>query len=349
MTLLDLHSAPVEIRTRTQLSQQLKWATFRNRIRNRISALSDASLRKPWVPSLLFGTSLHLCQLGFHLYQTQTFAGFFPSTAWGWLAWLPEYLGPYFALKFFAIAHRHAQEAWQTKVSEGLDRTQELQKVSILGFAKMSEVRDPDTGDHIVRMSHYSRILAEELGKVPAYQEYISRQYCEEIFLSAPLHDIGKVGILDHVLKKRGPLTAEEFEMMKMHTILGGDLLNELELKLGFQTFYSLGKQIAYHHHQRFDGTGYPNVLGSSQALFVDNGIGRPLKGNEIPLSARIVSLADVYDALISRRCYKEPIPHSKAREMILEDSGKRFDPEVVAAFQRCENHLIEVGDQFSR
>jgi response regulator RpfG family c-di-GMP phosphodiesterase len=311
--------------------------------------VSDLSLEKPLYPALAFGVFLHVCRLAAHASGFGTLQGFWPATGLQAMAWLPEFILPYFALKFFALAHRISHKKWSHKVAEGLDRSRELQKVSILGFARISEVRDADTGDHIVRMSHYSRMLAEEMGKLEEYGEYVTRQYCEEIFLSAPLHDIGKVGIFDNILKKRGPLTSEEFEIMKMHTILGGDLLNELELKLGFRTFYSLGKQIAYHHHQRFDGAGYPNVLGSSRAMFVDAGIGKPLRGKEIPLSARVVALADVYDALVSRRCYKEPIPHEKAREMILEDGGKRFDPDVVQAFTRIEKDLLRIGREFNK
>jgi putative two-component system response regulator len=234
------------------------------------------------------------------------------------------------------------------RIIQGLERGNEIQKVSILGFAKISEVRDPDTGDHIIRMSHYSRMLAQEMAQVPEYVGYITRTYCDEIFIAAPLHDIGKVGIRDDILKKQGGLTMSEFEIMKMHTIIGGDLLHELELKLEWRTFYSLSKEIAYHHHQRYDGTGYPNVLGASKAMFVEPGIGKPLAKN-IPLSARIVALADVYDALVSRRCYKEPIPHDDARRLILAESGKHFDPDLVQAFLRIEPELIRVAGEFSK
>jgi putative two-component system response regulator len=248
-----------------------------------------------------------------------------------------------------AAVYRKTSENMHERILEGLERGNEIQKVSILGFAKISEVRDPDTGDHIIRMSHYSRMLAQEMAKFPEYAGYITRTYCDEIFIAAPLHDIGKVGIRDDILKKRGGLTADEFEIMKMHTIIGGDLLHELELKLGWRTFYSLSKEIAYHHHQRYDGTGYPNVLGTSKAMFVEPGIGKPLKGKSIPLSARIVAMADVYDALLSRRCYKEPIPHEKAREMIVAESGRHFDPDLVQAFLRIEKDLLRVSREFSK
>ena len=306
--------------------------------------LSDFSLRNPLIPSLVFGVFLHVTHLLVYRYGYGSLEGFWPQSLLSWVIWLPEFILPWMALHFFAAAHRMSNQSWNSKVAQGLERNREVQKVSILGFAKIAEVRDADTGDHILRLSHFSRMLAEEIGKLPAYRNYVNRKYCEEIFLSAPLHDIGKVGIADNILKKPGPLSASEFQIMKMHTILGGDLLNDLELKLGFRTFYSLGRQIAYHHHQSFDGKGYPNVLGPTRAMFIDDNIGKPLKGEDIPLSARIVALADVYDALVSKRCYKEPIPHEKVLDMIVEDSGKRFDPDLVEAFLRLENKFLRIN-----
>jgi HD-GYP domain-containing protein (c-di-GMP phosphodiesterase class II) len=344
MALLDLHSTPViPLVAKREPALPIHWPT-------KIQILYRTALDNPLLLALLFGSIWHCIHMG--LYRAGhhgSLLGFTPPLPWGYLALLPEFIVPYVSLRLLSAATTKRDAHWREQLTEGMERGQEIQKVSILGFAKISEVRDPDTGDHILRMSHYSRLLAEEMGKVPENASYVTRSYIDEIYLSAPLHDIGKVGINDDILKKKGALTVAEFEIMKMHTILGGDLLHDLEMKLGFRTFYSLGKQIAYHHHQRYDGKGYPNVLGESRALFIDGGIGRPLQGNEIPLSARIVSLADVYDALISRRCYKEPIPHEQARQMILEDSGKRFDPEVVRAFQRVEKDFIRISGEFSR
>jgi putative two-component system response regulator len=344
MAIVDLHSPQMP----PALASQMQGVGQRWGIR--FHAFYRACLDNPLLLSLLFGCSWHLVHMAlYRAGHNGSLIGFTPNHTWGFLALLPEFIVPYVSLRLLSAVTRKQDDHWREQLVEGLERGHEIQKVSILGFAKISEVRDPDTGDHILRMSHYSRLLAEEMGKIPEYSQYVSRSYVDEIYLSAPLHDIGKVGINDEILKKRGSLTANEFEIMKMHTILGGDLLHELEMKLGFRTFYSLGKQIAYHHHQCWNGTGYPNVLGESKALFVDPGIGRPLQGKEIPLSARIVALADVYDALISRRCYKEPIPHEQARRMILDDSGKRFDPEVVKAFQRVEKDFIRVSREFSR
>ncbi|MDB5104251.1 MAG: putative sensor protein [Fibrobacteres bacterium] len=344
MTLLDIHGQQKRFEPPVAQAPARAPAT-------RYLALFETILDNPLLPSLAFGLFFHAVRFVMHLALNGGPAGFLPAAAapLQYLAWLPEFLVPYAALRVISSGYRKTSESMHERILEGLERGNEIQKVSILGFAKISEVRDPDTGDHIIRMSHYSRMLAQEMAKFPEYSSYITRTYCDEIFIAAPLHDIGKVGIRDDILKKRGGLTADEFEIMKMHTIIGGDLLHELELKLGWRTFYSLSKEIAYHHHQRYDGTGYPNVLGATKAMFVEPGIGKPLKGKSIPLSARIVAMADVYDALVSRRCYKEPIPHERAREMIVGESGKHFDPDLVEAFLRIEKELIRVSREFSK
>ncbi len=342
MTLLDLHDQPKRLRIPLE-------PVGIKAPESRFLALFETTLENPLLPSVIGGLLFHAVRFLLHLLIYGHAGGFLPTHPIQYLAWLPEFLIPYACLRIIAIGHRRTSNSMHERILEGLERGNEIQKVSILGFAKISEVRDPDTGDHIIRMSHYSRMLAQEMGNLPEYHGYITRTYCDEIFIAAPLHDIGKVGIRDDILKKRGGLTAEEFEIMKMHTIIGGDLLHELELKLGWRTFYSLSKEIAYHHHQRYDGTGYPNVLGATRAMFVEPGIGQPLKGKAIPLSARLVAMADVYDALVSRRCYKEPIPHTQAREMIVSESGKHFDPDLVQAFLRIEPELIRVAKEFSK
>jgi putative two-component system response regulator len=345
MTLLDIHGQPRPAAILRNAAAPAPTPAARARL----LALFETALENPLLPALACGLLFQLLRVLFHLAAHGSLAGYLPRTAWGWAGWLPDFAVPYLALRLIHWGHRRNSQAMHERILEGLERGNEIQKVSILGFAKISEVRDPDTGDHIIRMSHYSRMLAQEMARLPEYSSYITRTYCDEIFIAAPLHDIGKVGIRDDILKKRGGLTAEEFEIMKMHTIIGGDLLHELEMKLGWRTFYSLSKEIAYHHHQRFDGTGYPNVLGKSRAMFVEPGIGSPLKGKEIPLSARIVAMADVYDALVSRRCYKEPIPHPQARNMIVAESGRHFDPDLVQAFLRIEPELIRVSREFSK
>ena len=188
---------------------------------------------------------------------------------------------------------------------------------TILGLAKLAEYRDADTGAHLERIREYSKVLAIELSKNPSYSGYITQDYIDDIYNSSILHDIGKVGVPDSILLKPGRLTHDEFEIVKRHSSLGGDALKAVESKIEGQSFLSLGKEIAYYHHEKWDGSGYPQGL----------------KGQQIPLSARIVALADVYDALTSKRVYKEAYSHEKAMEIIVNDREKHFDPDVVDAF----------------
>jgi PAS domain S-box-containing protein len=203
---------------------------------------------------------------------------------------------------------------------------------AILGLAKLAEYRDTDTGNHLERIREYSRLLAREFAKKPQYQSYVTSDYIEDIYQSCILHDIGKVGIPDSILLKPGRLTPDEYDIIKMHVIYGGDALKAVESQISGQSFLTLGKEIAYFHHERWDGKGYPHGL----------------KGDKIPLSTRFVALADVYDALTSKRCYKDAFSHSKAREIILAGRGTQFDPEVVDAFviqeqefDRIRQHLL--------
>ena len=214
---------------------------------------------------------------------------------------------------------------------------QSARNATILGLAKLAEYRDADTGAHLERIREYSKILAAELSRKPSFSGYISEDYIEDIYNSSILHDIGKVGIPDSILLKPGRLNHEEFEVIKRHSSLGGDALKAVEAKIEGQSFLSLGKEIAYYHHEKWDGSGYPQGL----------------KGEQIPLSARIVALADVYDALTSKRVYKEAYSHEKAREIIINDRGKHFDPDVVDAFvalaeefRRIREEMFEEQDE---
>lgn len=199
----------------------------------------------------------------------------------------------------------------------------------ILALARLAEHRDPETGEHLERVQYYCRMLSEELAKTPKYQSIIDAEFVENIFRTAPLHDIGKVGIRDHILLKPGKLTPAEFEVMKAHTTIGGNTIRMLIAQHPRQTFLQMGMEIAYQHHEKYDGSGYP----------------RGLRGEEICLSARIMALADVYDALTSRRPYKEPMTHDQAVEIIRREDGKHFDPEVVAAFFRLEEEFRRLAE----
>jgi PAS domain S-box-containing protein len=212
-------------------------------------------------------------------------------------------------------------------------KVQSARNATILGLAKLAEYRDADTGAHLERIREYCKVLAEELGKQPEYSGYITSEYIDDIYNSSILHDIGKVGIPDSILLKPARLTHEEFEMVKRHSALGGDALKAVESKLEGQSFLALGKEIAYYHHERWDGSGYP----------------RGLKGDEIPLSARIVALADVYDALTSKRVYKEALDHQLSRQIIVDKRGTHFAPDVVDAFLAHEDDFRRIREELYR
>ncbi|WP_286237686.1 HD-GYP domain-containing protein [Neptuniibacter halophilus] len=202
---------------------------------------------------------------------------------------------------------------------------------SILGLASLAETRDNETGGHILRTQNYVRILAEKLSEDPRYAKDLDNNTIELLYKSAPLHDVGKVGIPDHILLKPGKLTDEEFEIMKQHPQIGADALQVAEQQLGENSFLRIAREISLSHHEKWDGSGYP----------------RGLKGEEIPLSGRLMALADVYDALISKRVYKPAFSHEKARDIILQGRDSHFDPSVVDAFLQLESRFTEIAEQF--
>ncbi len=193
-----------------------------------------------------------------------------------------------------------------------------IQDVAILAMASLAETRDNETGNHIRRTQNYVKALAEELRTHPRFSAYLTEHNITMLFKSAPLHDIGKVGIPDCILLKPGRLTADEFAIMKTHTTLGRDAIAHAERSLGTDVeFLRIAKEIALSHQEKWDGSGYPQGL----------------RAEDIPVSARLMALADVYDALISRRVYKDPMPHAKAVEIIEQGRGSHFDPDIVDAF----------------
>jgi putative two-component system response regulator len=202
---------------------------------------------------------------------------------------------------------------------------QAIQDVTILMMASLAETRDNETGNHIHRTQHYIQVLAQSLRDHPRFRSYLNRATIDLLFKSAPLHDIGKVGVPDRILMKPGRLTTDEFEIMKTHALLGRDAIAQAEKQLGKEVgFLGCAKEIACSHHEKWDGSGYPQGL----------------TGDDIPISARLMAVADVYDALVSRRVYKPPMSHDKAKEIIVEGAGKHFDADVVQAF-------LGVGDEF--
>ncbi|QWR78064.1 HD domain-containing phosphohydrolase [Candidatus Magnetomonas plexicatena] len=224
---------------------------------------------------------------------------------------------------------------YSNKMIEKLrERTEELQKtrdVTILSLASLAETRDNDTGVHILRTQRYIRELALFLKNNHRFSEYLSDETIELLYKSAPLHDIGKVGIRDAILLKNGKLTDEEFQEMKMHTVLGRDALLKAEMTIGYNSFLDIAKEIVYCHHEKWDGSGYP--LG--------------LKGENIPISGRLMALADVYDALITKRVYKDAFSHDVAKEIIIKGRGSHFDPDVTDAFIALERVFISIASTF--
>ncbi|MCK6261837.1 HD domain-containing protein [Vibrio sp. ZSDE26] len=211
------------------------------------------------------------------------------------------------------------------------DEVKTTRDVAIVSLSALAESRDNETGAHILRTQEYVKALAIELSNVDKYKTLLTPNYIELLYKSAPLHDVGKVGIPDSVLLKPGKLTPEEFEIMKTHPEIGATALSMAEKQLGTSTFLQLAKEISLSHHEKWDGSGYPNQL----------------VGENIPLSGRLMALADVYDALISKRVYKEAFSHEKAVSIILKGKGNHFDPQVVDAFTAIEGRFIEIAAHF--
>lgn len=227
----------------------------------------------------------------------------------------------------------------EEEVSARIAEIKDTQRAAIFAIATLAESIDEDTGGHLERIRHYSKALAGELRKLPRYADLITEEYAELLFDLSPLHDLGKVGIRDYILLKTGKLTKEEYETMQQHTEIGARALRMAGQMINRESIFTIGEMIAHYHHEKWDGSGYP-------AVDVD-GERRPLRGEEIPLCARIVALADVYDALTSKRPYKQALPHDWAKKKIVSDAGKHFDPEVVAAFLSIEEQFLDIKKQF--
>ncbi|PIP37809.1 MAG: hypothetical protein COX20_00500, partial [Desulfobacterales bacterium CG23_combo_of_CG06-09_8_20_14_all_52_9] len=206
-------------------------------------------------------------------------------------------------------------------------KTRELslvQEVTLETVANVAETRDPETGGHIKRTQHYIRALAKHLQRRPKFKHILTDSTIELLFRSAPLHDLGKVGVADNILLKPDRLTEDEFELMKLHTTYAYKIIAAAEQRLGNSSFLRLARELAYSHQEKWDGSGYPQGL----------------EGEQIPLSGRLMAIADVYDALISRRPYKKAMPHEEAVKCITAGRGAHFDPELVDAF-------LEIKEQF--
>jgi putative two-component system response regulator len=236
------------------------------------------------------------------------------------------------ALKAQSDFLRDKSEFLENEVTKRTKEVMAIQDVTILAMASLAETRDSDTGNHIRRTQFYVKVLAEKLRYHPRFSATLTDTFINTLFKSAPLHDIGKVGIPDRILLKPGRFEPAEFEIMKSHTTLGRDAIQHAEDSLGSQVeFLSMAKEIAYGHQEKWDGSGYPEGL----------------VGDSIPVSARLMAVADVYDALISRRVYKEGMPHEKAVSIIVESKGTHFDPDMVDAFVELQEEFKAIAKRY--
>ena len=221
----------------------------------------------------------------------------------------------------------------ESQVEKRTRKIQHTQDAAMILLASVVETRDNETGNHVQRTQHYLSALARQLQSHPGFARHLTEHQVDILFKSAPLHDIGKVGIPDSILLKPGKLDPEEFEIMKTHTTLGFDVIENAERHLGVEVeFLACAKEIALNHHEKWDGSGYP----------------RNLTGSEIPISARLMAVADVYDALTTHRVYKDAITHDAAVAIIIEGAGRHFDPDVVGAFAAIADEVEVIAYRYS-
>jgi HD-GYP domain-containing protein (c-di-GMP phosphodiesterase class II) len=241
------------------------------------------------------------------------------------------------AIAYFLLARLQGEHSRRQSKSDeqSLHHTRDLLRTRdavIFGLAKLAESRDPETGHHLERISLYSTRLAAAISRDPRYSRVITPGFVRLIGISSALHDIGKVALEDSVLLKPGELTPAERFKMQLHVEVGADSIREIERRLGASNFLEMAREIANSHHERWDGAGYPNGLSDEQ----------------IPLAARIVAIADVYDALTARRVYKEPFPHAECVEIIRREAGRQFDPELVEIFLDVAPQFEEIAQRFA-
>lgn len=235
-------------------------------------------------------------------------------------------------LKLAADFLKDQNQYLEFEVNRRTTEVRAIQEVTILALASLAETRDNDTGFHLHRTQLYVKILSEKLQTHPNFLHYLTENNMRLLYKLAPLHDIGKVGIPDRILLKPGKLTPEEFEIMKTHTILGKEAIERAENQLGVQVdFLKIAKEIVHYHHEKWNGTGYPNGLYK----------------NQIPISARLMALADVYDALISSRVYKDKMSNEDASQIILDGRGTHFDPDIVDAFWEIKDEFSQISKKY--
>ena len=233
-----------------------------------------------------------------------------------------------FVTKRIAANDIRIQSKLERLVDERTDELELTKNGIVFGLAKLAESRDNDTGQHLDRIRKYVTILATDL---QATYDEIDSEFIKNLAVASSLHDIGKVGIPDSILLKPGRLTTLERTIMQKHTVIGGECIEAIGRKLGDNDFLEIAREVAFWHHEHWDGGGYPHKLSE----------------DAIPISARIVAVADVYDALTSRRPYKRAMSHTESRAIVLSGSGQMFDPEVVAAFLRHESEFQQISKRF--
>jgi len=221
----------------------------------------------------------------------------------------------------------------EAEVARRMEETRLTEEATILAMTSLAETRDNETGHHILRTQRYVRALAVALKHHPCFSAYLNDRIIDLLFRSAPLHDIGKVGIPDRILLKPGKLDVDEFDIMKTHTTLGFVAIERAKARVGRPiAFLDIAGEIALSHQEKWDGSGYPQGLA----------------GEAIPVSARLMAVADVYDALISRRVYKEAFTHERSVAIIVQGSGKHFDPDIVEAFLSIQDACHAIAQEFS-
>ncbi len=218
----------------------------------------------------------------------------------------------------------------EATIAEKNKEIYESQIATIFALAKLAEYRDNDTGKHVERVQAYTLLLANELAKEAQYAKKMTPEFIDNLFYASPLHDIGKVAIPDNILLKPGRLDKKEFEIIKTHTNIGAETLQRVHDRYQNNDFLCMGVAITRSHHERWDGTGYPDGLA----------------GEDIPLGSRIMAIADVYDALRTKRVYKPPFPHKKTYDIIIEESGTHFEPGIVEVFKRIHPEFLRISKE---
>ena len=323
---VEVHATIIDNLLRGKFLQRPRWARgveFVALLGAGILAAFFLAWARPWISLLFFvGAGFGLWSASFLLLKGQ---GVFINPLYAMAVMVVNFI-------FLTLLKYWREERALAKRNQDLLMAQET---TILSLTAMAETRDDETGGHILRTQNFVRIMAEYLASRPKYKEQLDKETVDLLYRSAPLHDIGKVGVVDRILLKYGKLTSMEFAEMREHPRIGRDILIKAEARLpvdsGGRSFLSLARELVYSHHEKWDGSGYP----------------RGLQGDTIPLAGRLMALADVYDVLISRKRYKSALSHAEAAEIVCQQRGIHLDPDVVDAFIALETEFTEIVERF--